>query len=46
MSSLDTKQMLILQDNLDENGRLSCLKAFKVAKLLGIKPIKMAHLVS
>ena len=42
MSSLDTKQMLILQDNLDENGRLSCLKAFKVAKLLGIKPIKKA----
>ena len=42
MSSLDAKQKEFLKDNLDENGRLTCLKAFKVAKLLGIKPIKMA----
>jgi len=42
MSNLDKTQKEILFNNLDENGRLSCLKAFKVAKLLGIKTIKMA----
>lgn len=37
----DTQKDLILT-NLDSDGELSCLKAFKVARLIGVKPIDMA----
>lgn len=37
----DTQKELILL-NLDNDGRLSCLKAFKVARLIGMKPIDMS----
>lgn len=38
---LDTIQLELLLTNLDEEGKLSCLKAFKVARLIGRKPIEM-----
>lgn len=38
---LDNIQKEFLLTNLDEEGRLSCLKAFKVARLIGRKPIEM-----
>lgn len=39
---LDKTQKELLFDNLDENGRLSCLRAFKVARLIGVEPIDMS----
>ena len=38
---LDNIQKELLLTNLDEEGKLSCLKAFKVARLIGRKPIEM-----
>ncbi len=46
MSSIDdnididitAEQKDIILNNLDENGRLTCLKGFKVAKLLKVEP--------
>lgn len=43
MLKLDRTQKDLLLTNLDEDGKLSCLKAFKVARLIGIKPKDMAH---
>ena len=40
--NLDNTQKELLFTNLDEEGKLSCLKAFKVARLIGRKPIEMA----
>ncbi|MCJ8326304.1 MAG: ModE family transcriptional regulator [Campylobacterales bacterium] len=37
----DTQKDLILT-NLDARGRLSCLKAFKVSRLIGLKPLQMS----
>ena len=37
----DTQKDLILT-NLDARGRLSCLKAFKVSRLIGLKPFQMS----
>ena len=39
---LDSTQKELLLNNLDEEGKLSCLKAFKVARLIGLKPIDMS----
>ena len=39
---LDRTQRALVFTNLDANGRLSCLKAFKVARLIGLKPIEMS----
>ena len=39
---LDNVQKELLLTNLDEDGKLSCLKAFKVARLIGRKPIEMS----
>lgn len=39
---LDDTQKDIIQTNLDEDGKLSCLKAFKVARLIGKKPSEMS----
>ncbi|WP_419770098.1 MAG: ModE family transcriptional regulator [Candidatus Marinarcus sp.] len=39
---LDNTQKELLLNNLDEEGKLSCLKAFKVARLIGVKPIEMS----
>ncbi|BAK73857.1 MAG: ModE family transcriptional regulator [Arcobacter sp.] len=39
---LDNIQKELLLTNLDEDGKLSCLKAFKVARLIGRKPIEMS----
>jgi len=41
---LDTIQTDLVMTNLDEDGRLGCLKAFKVARLIGKKPSEMAEL--
>jgi len=43
MLKLDSTQTELVLTNLDENGELSCIKAFKVAKLIGMKPKDMAH---
>ncbi|NVJ52693.1 MAG: ModE family transcriptional regulator [Campylobacteraceae bacterium] len=40
--NLDETQKELILSNLDDNGRLSCLKAFKVARLIGVKPIEMS----
>ncbi|WP_417327213.1 ModE family transcriptional regulator [Halarcobacter sp.] len=40
--NLDKTQKELILSNLDDNGRLSCLKAFKVARLIGVKPIEMS----
>lgn len=42
MEKLDNIQKDLLLTNLDEEGKLSCLKAFKVARLIGMKPKDMA----
>ncbi len=50
MSSIDdnididitAEQKDIILNNLDENGRLTCLKGFKVAKLLKVEPIMIS----
>jgi len=39
---LDETQKELVMTNLDNDGRLSCLKAFKVARLIGVKPIDMS----
>lgn len=39
---LDNTQKDLIMTNLDKDGELSCLKAFKVARLIGVKPIDMA----
>jgi hypothetical protein len=39
---LDSIQKELLLTNLDEEGKLSCLKAFKVARLIGKKPKEMS----
>ena len=39
---LDNTQKQLIMDNLDEDGRLSCLKSFKVARLIGLKPLVMS----
>jgi len=41
MKQLDETQKDLLLTNLDEKGKLSCLKAFKVARLIGVKPKDM-----
>ncbi|MFA7084766.1 MAG: ModE family transcriptional regulator [Arcobacteraceae bacterium] len=40
--SLDNTQKQYILENLDPDGRLSCLKSFKVARLIGLKPIEMS----
>lgn len=44
MRKLDNIQTDLLLTNLDENGKLSCLKAFKVARLIGVKPKEMDNI--
>ena len=39
---LDKVQKDLLMTNLDEEGKLSCLKAFKDARLIGKKPKEMS----
>ncbi|MGD9552895.1 MAG: ModE family transcriptional regulator [Arcobacteraceae bacterium] len=39
---LDNTQKQLIIDNLDCDGKLSCLKSFKVARLIGLKPIDMS----
>ncbi len=39
---LDNIQKDLILTNLDEDGKLSCLKAFKVARLIGKKPKDMS----
>ncbi|PPK58804.1 ModE family transcriptional regulator [Malaciobacter marinus] len=39
---LDNIQKELILTNLDEDGKLSCLKAFKVARLIGKKPKEMS----
>lgn len=41
---LDQIQTDLLLTNLDEDGKLSCLKAFKVARLMGKKPSEMSDI--
>jgi hypothetical protein len=40
--NLDNTQKQYILENLDPDGRLSCLKSFKVARLIGLKPIEMS----
>lgn len=40
--SLDQTQKELVLTNLDGDGRLTCLKAFKVARLIGLKPLDMS----
>lgn len=40
--NLDETQKELVLTNLDDDGKLSCLKAFKVSRLIGIKPIDMS----
>ncbi len=40
--NLDQTQRELILTNLDDDGRLSCLKAFKVSRLIGVKPIDMS----
>lgn len=42
--NLDEVQKELLLTNLDEDGKLSCIKAFKVARLIGRKPIEMSSI--
>lgn len=46
MCSLDEVQKELLFTNLDEDGKLSCLKAFKVARLIGKHPKQMAKITN
>ena len=39
---LDETQKKLVLTNLDSEGKLSCLKAFKVSRLIGVKPIEMS----
>lgn len=40
--NLDSTQKDFIYANLDDDGKLSCLKAFKVARLIGENPINMS----
>ena len=40
--NLDESQKELILTNLDEDGKLSCLKAFKVARLIGREPKEMS----
>lgn len=40
--NLDESQKELILTNLDEDGKLSCLKAFKVARLIGRQPKEMS----
>ncbi len=40
--NLDQTQKQYILENLDPDGRLSCLKSFKVARLIGLKPLDMS----
>ena len=44
MYKLDHIQEDLLMTNLDSDGKLSCLKAFKVARLIDKKPKEMAEI--
>jgi len=39
---LSKKQKQVIKDHLNDDGKLPCLKAFKVAKLIGVKPIEIS----
>lgn len=41
---IDETQKELIMTNLDGDGHLSCLKAFKVARLIGRKPKDMAEI--
>ncbi len=41
---IDETQKELIFTNLDEDGKLSCIKAFKVARLIGRKPKEMADI--
>ena len=41
---LDSIQKEFIMTNLDEDGKLSCLKAFKVARLIGKEPKEMSSI--
>lgn len=41
---LDKTQIDLIQTNLNEDGKLTCLNAFKVARLIGKKPSEMAEI--
>ena len=43
---IDATQKELIMTNLDADGKLSCLKAFKVARLIGLKPIDMSEACS
>lgn len=40
---LDKTQKELILTNLDPDRKLTCLKAFKVARLIGLKPIEMSE---
>ncbi len=42
-TKLDNIQTDLLETNLDEDGKLTCLKAFKVARLIGKEPSEMSE---
>ena len=44
MIKLDSIQTDLVLTNLDENGALSCINAFKVAKLIGMEPKNIAQI--
>ena len=44
MIKLDSTQTDLVLTNLDESGALSCVKAFKVAKLIGMEPNNIAQI--
>ena len=44
MNKLDSIQTDLVLTNLDENGALSCINAFKVAKLIGMEPKNIAQI--
>ncbi|MGB1226697.1 MAG: ModE family transcriptional regulator [Poseidonibacter sp.] len=44
MIKLDSIQTDLVLTNLDENGALSCVKAFRVAKLIGMEPKVIAQI--
>lgn len=41
---LDETQKELILTNLDEDGELICLKAFKVARLIGVEPIDISDI--
>lgn len=44
MKKLDSIQTKLINTNLDENGDLPCIRAFKVAAMIGVKPKEMAKI--